>query len=269
MTDGIRQARTGLLVLALLSGLAGRVVAQGVTGAAVQGTVAQIDSSRVEGARVELKSTQGGQTYTATTGANGRYFIDNVQPGPGLHADRDRDRLQADYPPRHRARAGPAPEPGCRPRRRGGAARGAAGHRRDGSPDQCRPHRSLATDLGQRDRPASAAGTEFHRSDSDQSPSRRDIGGRTEQPLQQSSDRRRRQQRRLRTRRDRFTGRPGAGAAHFGRGDQGVPGTRGSVRRPPGKLYRRPGQHHHEVGDQRLVRVHLRLLPGQGHRGLP
>jgi outer membrane receptor protein involved in Fe transport len=83
MIEGIRQARAGLLVLALLSGFAGRAGAQGVTGAAVQGTVAQIDSSRVEGARVELKSTQGGQTYTATTGANGRYFIDNVQPGPG------------------------------------------------------------------------------------------------------------------------------------------------------------------------------------------
>jgi hypothetical protein len=83
MIDGIRQVRTGLLVLALLSGFSGGAFAQGVTGAAVQGPVAQIDNSRVEGARVELKSTQSGQTYTATTGTNGRYFIDNVQPGFG------------------------------------------------------------------------------------------------------------------------------------------------------------------------------------------
>jgi outer membrane receptor protein involved in Fe transport len=71
------------MVLALLSLLAGQAYSQGVTGAAVQGTVSQVDSGRVEGARVELKSTQSGQTYTATTGSNGRYFVDNVQPGSG------------------------------------------------------------------------------------------------------------------------------------------------------------------------------------------
>ncbi len=83
MKPGSRKARAGLLVLALVSSVAGQALAQGVTGAAVQGTVSQTDSGRVEGARVELRSTQSGQTYTATTGSNGRYFIDNVQPGSG------------------------------------------------------------------------------------------------------------------------------------------------------------------------------------------
>ena len=82
MTDGIRQARTGLLVLALLSGLPDR----SRSGCNRRGCAGHRRPDRQQqggGRRVELKSTQGGQTYTATTGANGRYFIDNVQPGPG------------------------------------------------------------------------------------------------------------------------------------------------------------------------------------------
>ena len=86
MNTGTRRIRAGLLVLGLLSGIAGPAAAQGVTGAAVQGLVRQPDGREVEGARVELKNTQSGLTYTAATGANGRYFIDNVQPGSGYTA---------------------------------------------------------------------------------------------------------------------------------------------------------------------------------------
>ncbi len=77
--------RVGPVSVALASPLlrAGDSHAQGVTGAAVQGTVTQPDSGLVDAAQVQLRSTQTGQSYSATTGENGRYFIDNVQPGSG------------------------------------------------------------------------------------------------------------------------------------------------------------------------------------------
>ncbi|HYC32952.1 MAG TPA: carboxypeptidase regulatory-like domain-containing protein, partial [Gemmatimonadales bacterium] len=76
-------SRAGLVLAALTLVAVPAAIAQGVTGAAVQGTVYQQDSSRVGGAQVELRSSQTGQTYVATTTDNGRYFIDNVQPGAG------------------------------------------------------------------------------------------------------------------------------------------------------------------------------------------
>ena len=76
-----RRAALAFAVLALLGARA--ALAQGVTGSAVQGTVSTRDSSTVEGAQVQLRSAQTGQTYSASTGANGRYFIDNVAPGGG------------------------------------------------------------------------------------------------------------------------------------------------------------------------------------------
>jgi hypothetical protein len=57
--------------------------AQGVTGAALQGTVTQTDGTPAEGAQVELRSSQSGQVYSTTSGSSGRYFLDNVQPGGG------------------------------------------------------------------------------------------------------------------------------------------------------------------------------------------
>ena len=72
-----------LLAALLLLASAGTLQAQGVTGAAVQGTVMLVDSSTVASARVQLRNVETGQSYTANTGLNGRYFIDNVQPGSG------------------------------------------------------------------------------------------------------------------------------------------------------------------------------------------
>jgi outer membrane receptor protein involved in Fe transport len=77
-----RRVGLAFAALALLCG-ARAALAQGVTGSAVQGVVTATDSARVEGAQVQLRSSQTGQTYTAITGANGRYFLDNVQPGGG------------------------------------------------------------------------------------------------------------------------------------------------------------------------------------------
>jgi hypothetical protein len=67
-----RRVGLAFAALALLSG-ARAALAQGVTGSAVQGAVTTPDSGRVEGAQVQLRSSQTGQTYSAITGANGRY----------------------------------------------------------------------------------------------------------------------------------------------------------------------------------------------------
>jgi outer membrane receptor protein involved in Fe transport len=77
--------RIGAVLLAAGLGLAGAraAAAQGVTGAAVQGTITAVGGQAAEGAEVELRNTQNGQTYRTSTGARGRYFLDNVQPGGG------------------------------------------------------------------------------------------------------------------------------------------------------------------------------------------
>ena len=75
--------RAGLVFAAVAAFAPGVVGAQGVTGSAVQGSVTQPDSGRVGGAQVQLRSSQTGQAYVATTGDNGRYFLDNIQPGGG------------------------------------------------------------------------------------------------------------------------------------------------------------------------------------------
>jgi outer membrane receptor protein involved in Fe transport len=77
------QLWSALLTLGLLIGGRAVAFAQGVTGSAVQGTVTQASGDAAEGAQVELRSSQTGQVYTTTTGARGRYFLDNVQPGSG------------------------------------------------------------------------------------------------------------------------------------------------------------------------------------------
>jgi outer membrane receptor protein involved in Fe transport len=59
------------------------VAAQGVIGAAIEGTVTQAGGGPAEGAQVELVSSATGQRYTTTAGASGRYDLDNLQPGPG------------------------------------------------------------------------------------------------------------------------------------------------------------------------------------------
>jgi outer membrane receptor protein involved in Fe transport len=55
--------------------------AQGVTGAAVTGTITGEGVGALEAAEVQLRNTATGEIFTAVTGENGRYFIDNVTPG--------------------------------------------------------------------------------------------------------------------------------------------------------------------------------------------
>jgi hypothetical protein len=71
------------LTLGLWCGLASMAAAQGVIGAAVEGTVTQPGGSPAEGAQVELLSTSTGQSYRTNAGARGRYYLDNLQPGSG------------------------------------------------------------------------------------------------------------------------------------------------------------------------------------------
>ncbi|MBA3444957.1 MAG: TonB-dependent receptor [Gemmatimonadales bacterium] len=75
--------RSAILTLGLLA--AGWVDAnsQGVTGSAVQGRVTRSGGGGADGALVELRSAETGQTYTANADSEGRFFIDNVQPGTG------------------------------------------------------------------------------------------------------------------------------------------------------------------------------------------
>jgi outer membrane receptor protein involved in Fe transport len=77
--------RLGAVVLALgLWGGEGRIAAaQGVTGAAVEGTITQTGGASAEGVQIELVSSQTGQSYRTTTTSRGRFFLDNVQPGAG------------------------------------------------------------------------------------------------------------------------------------------------------------------------------------------
>jgi outer membrane receptor protein involved in Fe transport len=83
---GSRRARrlfAASLGAVLWCGLAATAAAQGVIGAAVDGTVRQPGGAPAEGAQIELVSAGTGQTYRTTSGSTGRYFLDNVQPGSG------------------------------------------------------------------------------------------------------------------------------------------------------------------------------------------
>jgi hypothetical protein len=76
----VRSLRT-VLALVWLAPVGGRLVAQGVTSAAVQGVVTQEGGVPVEGALVEVQNPATGQRLQAVTRANGRYFLENVPPG--------------------------------------------------------------------------------------------------------------------------------------------------------------------------------------------
>src|SRR5262245_44835939 len=69
--------RSTLTLVMVLTGA--RLHAQGVTTAAMQGTVTQEGTeTAIEAARVELKSMQTGAVFTTTTRSNGRYSFENV-----------------------------------------------------------------------------------------------------------------------------------------------------------------------------------------------
>jgi len=68
------------LVLALIFASRG-LAAQGITSAAVQGTVLQTDGSPIDGAVVRVTAPASGATWQVRTDAAGRYFLENVQVG--------------------------------------------------------------------------------------------------------------------------------------------------------------------------------------------
>jgi len=56
-------------------------LAQGVTGAALVGTVTQEAGGPIDGAQVQARNASTGDTFTATTNAAGEYSLDNLPPG--------------------------------------------------------------------------------------------------------------------------------------------------------------------------------------------
>jgi hypothetical protein len=60
---------------------AGRLHAQGVTGAAMQGTITGADSAVVQGASVLITNTATGERWRTATNANGRFFVEHLSLG--------------------------------------------------------------------------------------------------------------------------------------------------------------------------------------------
>lgn len=76
--------RAALAVLgpgAALFWAAAPLVAQGVTGAAIEGRVVSVDSTPVEQAIVHVTNTSNGERWRTTTTARGRYFIEYLSVG--------------------------------------------------------------------------------------------------------------------------------------------------------------------------------------------
>ncbi len=70
-----------LLALALTTGLASRAAAQGVTSAAIVGTVVAEGGAPVSGADVKLTKPATGEAHVVTTRSDGRYIVDNASAG--------------------------------------------------------------------------------------------------------------------------------------------------------------------------------------------
>ncbi len=71
----------GVLVVLGASVLAGRVAAQGITSAAVEGRLLSETGEPVANATVTLINTSTGQRYAVRSAADGRYFLENVAVG--------------------------------------------------------------------------------------------------------------------------------------------------------------------------------------------
>ena len=76
-----RRSIRAVVLLLCAATLAPEAFAQGVTGSAVTGTVTDETGAPLAGASVQLRNVSTGDTFTAVTGSDGRYFIDNVPPG--------------------------------------------------------------------------------------------------------------------------------------------------------------------------------------------
>ena len=81
MQSGLRRVATATVAGVLLTLGAGKLVAQGVTTAAVQGTVRQATGAPVEGAIVTITNRSTGARVQATTQPNGKFFMENVPVG--------------------------------------------------------------------------------------------------------------------------------------------------------------------------------------------
>jgi hypothetical protein len=66
---------------------AGRLVAQGVTGAALQGTVTGADSAAVQEATVLVTNISNGERWQTATQENGRFFLEHVSVGGPYRID--------------------------------------------------------------------------------------------------------------------------------------------------------------------------------------
>lgn len=81
MQSWIRRVATAVVTGALVALAPGNLLAQGVTTAAVQGTVRQDAGAAVEGAVVTITNRATGARIQATTRPNGKYFMENVPVG--------------------------------------------------------------------------------------------------------------------------------------------------------------------------------------------
>ena len=74
--------RAAAVALVLLGGGFGRLGAQGVTSAAIVGTVSEVDGGApIGGARVTLTKPATGETHGVTTRTDGRFVVDNASAG--------------------------------------------------------------------------------------------------------------------------------------------------------------------------------------------
>ena len=75
------RASATLVALALATGMASQAAAQGVTSAAIVGTVMAEGGAPVSGADVTLTKPATGEAHVVTTRSNGRYTVDNASAG--------------------------------------------------------------------------------------------------------------------------------------------------------------------------------------------
>jgi hypothetical protein len=77
----LRSTVSRLIVLGTVALSGPGALAQGVTGAALTGTIRDPDGNAVPDAKVQLVNPSTGEVFNTVTGANGQYFLDNVPSG--------------------------------------------------------------------------------------------------------------------------------------------------------------------------------------------
>jgi hypothetical protein len=77
----LHPSRLKLTVFFLMTVLASGALAQGVTGSALTGTITGRDNQPIADVVIELRNTATGASFTAVTGSEGSYLLDNLPPG--------------------------------------------------------------------------------------------------------------------------------------------------------------------------------------------